>query len=123
MLPAFIQNDQTWWYVVLVVLYFCTFLMVSVFVLQNILIATVIEMHRDIEIRDIIARYLRKHLAFAAAFEVIYNVSLCFVFDVCRKNLMSFFCCRCRCWIFSLFLLQGPRFGRNKKAAESKYQK
>ena len=73
MLPAFIQNDQ-WWYVILVILYFISFLMVSVFVLQNILIATVIEMHRDIEIRDIIARYLRKHLAFAAAFEVIYNV-------------------------------------------------
>ena len=73
MLPAFIQNDQ-WWYVVLVVVYFLFFLMISVFVLQNILIATVVEMHRDIEIRDIIARYLRKHLAFAAAFEVIYNV-------------------------------------------------
>ena len=73
MLPAFIQNDQ-WWYVILVIIYFISFLMISVFVLQNILIATVIEMHRDIEIRDIIARYLRKHLAFAAAFEVIYNV-------------------------------------------------
>ena len=44
----------------MVVVYFLLFLMVSVFVLQNILIATVIEMHRDIEIRDIIARYLRK---------------------------------------------------------------
>mgnify|MGYP006090054727 CR=1 FL=1 len=73
MLPAFIQNDH-WWYIVIVVVYFLLFLMISVFVLQNILIATVIEMHRDIEIRDIIARYLRKHLAFAAAFEVIYNV-------------------------------------------------
>ena len=73
-LPAIIQNAGTWWYQVVCVAYFLSFVTLSIFVLQNILIATVVEMHKDVRKKEIIQTYLRKHLAFAAAFEVIYAV-------------------------------------------------
>ena len=73
-MPAIIQNANAWWYQIICVVYFLSFVMLSIFVLQNILIVTVVEMHKDVRKRRSFRRYLRKHLAFAAAFEVVYAV-------------------------------------------------
>ena len=85
-MPAFLENADIWWYQVITMTYFLSFIMLSVFVMQNILIATVVEMHKDVRKQEIIQTYLRKHLAFAAAFEVIYAVQ---DLEQTRVNLLS----------------------------------